>query len=450
MVPRRCVVSADDHRGRAALGGSTGYEPSGTETRGLIHSPSTRDRPACAARQAVGRPFRKAAARSRASSRTGFSVWPRRGYVTSSARAQARDRRAQEIDPRERIRLARQQQDRTADGRPVGDPRVRPLRGPGRVERVAEQDEARIGCVGFGGGEARHAAAVRVPSDRDVGAVGDDEMEGRQRILGLAPGQVDGGGVDAARPQAVHERRHAGRRPARAVSQEAPDTHRHRVAAEARPGYIGHGPVGSWPSGRASGHPRRPNAPEGPVPLTPATRRATHDRSSIAIGVVVTLLVVLLGSMGGGPRTAFGADGGQPPSSEPTPTPTPTPTPIPTGPTVLGPTVTFFGRGYGHGVGMSQYGRQGTGPGRPGRGDHPRPLLPRHDARDDIDLHADPRPDPLRVAGDAVIAARRLRPPGVRGPSTASPAPSRRMRCCGSSRRRPPPQPDRRPRGGSA
>ena len=36
--------------------------------------------------------------------------------------------------------------------------------------------------------------------------------------------------------------------------------------------------------------------------------------------------------------------------------PTPTPTP---GPIVLGDTVTFFGRGYGHGVGMSQYGARG-------------------------------------------------------------------------------------------
>jgi hypothetical protein len=93
------------------------------------------------------------------------------------------------------------------------------------------------------------------------------------------------------------------------------------------------------------------------VPLMPTTRRATHDRSSIAIGLVVTLLVVLLTSLGGGPRTAFGADGSQPPSSGPTPTPTPTP--APTGPTVLGPTVTFSGRGYGHGVGMSQYGARG-------------------------------------------------------------------------------------------
>ncbi|MGK2850079.1 MAG: SpoIID/LytB domain-containing protein, partial [Candidatus Limnocylindrales bacterium] len=43
----------------------------------------------------------------------------------------------------------------------------------------------------------------------------------------------------------------------------------------------------------------------------------------------------------------------------PTPAPTATPTPAPTGPTVLGATVTFHGRGYGHGVGMSQYGARG-------------------------------------------------------------------------------------------
>jgi stage II sporulation protein D len=45
-------------------------------------------------------------------------------------------------------------------------------------------------------------------------------------------------------------------------------------------------------------------------------------------------------------------------------TPSPTPTPIPspastTGPTKLGAAVTFYGRGYGHGIGMSQYGAYG-------------------------------------------------------------------------------------------
>jgi SpoIID/LytB domain protein len=95
------------------------------------------------------------------------------------------------------------------------------------------------------------------------------------------------------------------------------------------------------------------------VPLTPAPRRASHDRGSIVIGLAVALLVVLLGSMAGGTRSALGADANQAPSSAPTPTPTPTPTASPTGPTVLGPTVTFYGRGYGHGVGMSQYGAKG-------------------------------------------------------------------------------------------
>ncbi|HEY2916189.1 MAG TPA: SpoIID/LytB domain-containing protein [Candidatus Limnocylindrales bacterium] len=54
-----------------------------------------------------------------------------------------------------------------------------------------------------------------------------------------------------------------------------------------------------------------------------------------------------------------------PPSQPPSPTPTPSPTPIPssgpweTGPTTLGDVVELYGRGYGHGVGMSQYGAYG-------------------------------------------------------------------------------------------
>ena len=39
--------------------------------------------------------------------------------------------------------------------------------------------------------------------------------------------------------------------------------------------------------------------------------------------------------------------------------PAPTPTPAWTGPTVIGDTVRFHGRGYGHGVGLSQYGAKG-------------------------------------------------------------------------------------------
>jgi SpoIID/LytB domain protein len=47
------------------------------------------------------------------------------------------------------------------------------------------------------------------------------------------------------------------------------------------------------------------------------------------------------------------------PSPVATPVPTPVPTPTPAGPTMLGPTITFHGRGYGHGVGMSQHGARG-------------------------------------------------------------------------------------------
>src|SRR4051794_18346330 len=59
------------------------------------------------------------------------------------------------------------------------------------------------------------------------------------------------------------------------------------------------------------------------------------------------------------------------PSPTPTPTVAPTPSPTPSGspgwptmtwptaPTTLGSTVTFYGRGYGHGVGLSQYGAKG-------------------------------------------------------------------------------------------
>jgi len=50
------------------------------------------------------------------------------------------------------------------------------------------------------------------------------------------------------------------------------------------------------------------------------------------------------------------------PSSSPDPSPAPTPSPTATPPagfTLLGDSVTFYGRGYGHGVGMSQYGAYG-------------------------------------------------------------------------------------------
>jgi len=66
------------------------------------------------------------------------------------------------------------------------------------------------------------------------------------------------------------------------------------------------------------------------------TSRRSRRTPPMITAVTVAVLMALLGSFGAAPRTVFGA-----------------------GSTVLGPTVTFFGRGYGHGVGMSQYGARG-------------------------------------------------------------------------------------------
>ena len=96
--------------------------------------------------------------------------------------------------------------------------------------------------------------------------------------------------------------------------------------------------------------------------LAPGRRRGHHSNGLMPalLALVIASLVGLGGLAGAGSASA--AD----PAEEPTPTPTPTatPTPIPTPPwpdepTVLGSTVKFYGRGYGHGVGMSQYGARG-------------------------------------------------------------------------------------------
>jgi stage II sporulation protein D len=47
------------------------------------------------------------------------------------------------------------------------------------------------------------------------------------------------------------------------------------------------------------------------------------------------------------------------PTVAPTAVPTAAPAPLPPGAVALGDTVTFYGRGYGHGIGLSQYGAQG-------------------------------------------------------------------------------------------
>ena len=121
----------------------------------------------------------------------------------------------------------------------MGDPGLGPLLPAGRVERVAEQDERGVGRIRFRGGEAGDAAAERVAADRHVRGRRHHEMEGGQRILGLALGQIDGRGGHAACSQPADEGGHAGRRPAGAVSEIAAKAHRDSVAAVGRSGASG-------------------------------------------------------------------------------------------------------------------------------------------------------------------------------------------------------------------
>ncbi len=79
------------------------------------------------------------------------------------------------------------------------------------------------------------------------------------------------------------------------------------------------------------------------------------------MGVALVIALIVCGAGLAGAAPTHGADAKPIPvlPADPTPTPTPTPSPTPDGPTVLGATVTLAGRGYGHGVGMSQYGARG-------------------------------------------------------------------------------------------
>ena len=87
------------------------------------------------------------------------------------------------------------------------------------------------------------------------------------------------------------------------------------------------------------------------------TRRHEIRRTPRAnLTVTATTLLVLASVIGAGFAPA-GARAEEP-SSSPGIGPTTPPTPA-NGPTILGDTVTFHGRGYGHGVGMSQYGARG-------------------------------------------------------------------------------------------
>lgn len=87
------------------------------------------------------------------------------------------------------------------------------------------------------------------------------------------------------------------------------------------------------------------------------TRPAPHAR---LIAFLVALLVAATAGAGAAPTAVLAETPGASPTVEASPTPTVVPSPAPpAGPTILGETVTFYGRGSGHGVGMSQYGARG-------------------------------------------------------------------------------------------
>ena len=80
---------------------------------------------------------------------------------------------------------------------------------------------------------------------------------------------------------------------------------------------------------------------------TAGQHRATRLRRTVMVAVVAALAGVSLSGTGTLPRLARAAS------------PSPAPSPAVDAATPLGDTVTFYGRGYGHGVGMSQYGARG-------------------------------------------------------------------------------------------
>src|SRR5205814_46757 len=105
-----------------------------------------------------------------------------------------------------------------------------------------------------------------------------------------------------------------------------------------------------------SGDGRGPDAPhklgcnriEGVMTAQEQTRIAAPSfRRTVPVAL---LAVVLLSSLGGGPGNLSGG---------PAVALAVTPLSDPASATPLGDIVTFFGRGYGHGVGMSQYGARG-------------------------------------------------------------------------------------------
>src|SRR4029079_9025995 len=140
---------------------------------------------------------------------------------------------AKQLDPRERVGLAGEEQHRAADGGPMRDAGLRILWLARRMERVAEQDEGGVGRVWLGGGEAGDATTEGMTTDGDVGVRRHDQVEGGECLLCLALRKVDGPGIDTALAKPVDEGLHARGRAACAVPEVAAKAHGLRVSGGA-------------------------------------------------------------------------------------------------------------------------------------------------------------------------------------------------------------------------
>ena len=223
-----------------------------------------------------------------------------------------------------------------------------------------------------------------------------------------------------APPQPVDERRHAGGRAARAVTQEAAKAHRRRVP--------GRRPFG-WPPGwvgRVMAVDRTHHPCLDDHPHRGRHASAYEPTARPAPGLLRTALVALRGRPGGAlaarhrravePGARGGATvraGAGPPSGTP-----------------LGDSVTFYGRGYGHGVGMSQYGARG----RALAGQDAATILAHYYQGTTLGRDRSGDPDPRARAqplgGDRRRTRSRSPAASRRGRSTASRRPSRRTRAC--------------------
>jgi hypothetical protein len=147
------------------------------------------------------------------------------------ARGQASSGFPQELDPRERIRLAGQQQRRAGDVRPMGNPRhavgmARPVKWIGK----ADQPSVRA----TGDRKACDSSAVRLAAHDDIDVRWRDGQKRRNRVLRTSLRNIDRQCVHSSCSQASRERLHGGSRSGRARSKI--DTHgRHNRGSVLRP-----------------------------------------------------------------------------------------------------------------------------------------------------------------------------------------------------------------------